>query len=45
MPELIEAYNREFAITPADSKDSHIRLNEDDIASLDVVLALSLIHI
>lgn len=39
MPELIEAYNREFAITPADSKDSHIRLNEDDIASLDVVLA------
>lgn len=28
MPELIEAYNREFAITPADSKDSHIRLNE-----------------
>lgn len=39
MPELIEAYNREFAIIPADSKDSHIRLNEDDIASLDVVLA------
>ena len=36
---IIEAYNREFAITPADSKDSHIRLNEDDIASLDVVLA------
>lgn len=39
MPELIESYNREFAITPADSKDSHILLNQDDIASLDVVLA------
>lgn len=39
MPELIESYNREFAITPADSKDSHIRLNEDDIEGLSVVLA------
>lgn len=39
MPELIESYNREFAITPADSKDSHIRLNKDDIDSLDIVLA------
>ena len=37
--EFVEAYNREFAIAPADSEDSHIAMTEEDKNHLDVICA------
>ena len=40
IPEMIEEYNREFAICPAEEEDSYISLTEGDLQSLEFIFGI-----